>query len=182
MKHLARVCAASLLAILPTCPAQSAHHASKAPPKPEPTLQDLFDYVHGALLAYSPDDGVNDNLEVSLDANSKTLTVKLPDGHCDAVLSNLDASNVVWDTFDPSDSTQSREKLLRLTVVSVSGKPARACYDSQNHLEANFLANRVRLLFSLSRTDEDPDFQKKMTKAIKKLISLSGGLPEKNLF
>jgi hypothetical protein len=42
--------------------------------------------------------------------------------------------------------------------------------------------NRVRLLFSYVKADQRPKFQESMTKAIKKLIALSGGAAEKELF
>jgi hypothetical protein len=132
MKHLARICAATLLVILPVCLAQATHHKKKPDPKPEPTAPELSAFVRGELLSLSPDDRINDNLEVTLDSTSTVLTVTQPDGHCDLFLNALDANTVVWDIFDATDSFQSREKLLRLTVVSVSGKTARTCYDRQS--------------------------------------------------
>jgi hypothetical protein len=40
----------------------------------------------------------------------------------------------------------------------------------------------VRLLFSYVKADQRPKFQESMTKAIKKLIALSGGAAEKDIF
>jgi hypothetical protein len=60
------IVAAVLIAILPGCSAQTATHKKKAPPKPEPTAQELFEYIRGALLSLSPEDGINDNLEVNV--------------------------------------------------------------------------------------------------------------------
>ena len=182
MTRMASICAATLIAILPACSAQTTTHKKKPDPKPEPTASELVEYIRGSLLAYSPQDGINDNVDVTFDPAANVLKITGPAGHCDEFLSSLDANNLVWDAFDPSDSVQSREKLLRLTVISVSGKPARICYDKYNHADASILANRARLLFSLSRADEVPDFQKKMTKAFKQLIVLSGGVPEKDIF
>jgi hypothetical protein len=42
--------------------------------------------------------------------------------------------------------------------------------------------NRARLLFSLQKADAVSDFQEKMNKAIKKLVTQAGGEPEKSLF
>ena len=182
MTHLTRICAAALIAILPACSAQTAHHAAKAHPKPAPTEQELFEFVRGQLLAFTPDDGINDNLEATLDPNTQIMTLNAPDGHCDVFLSALDANTLVWDIFDASDSTQTRQKLLRLTVISESGKPARTCYDKHNQVDKTILTNRTRFLFSLYMTDQIPDFQDKMTKAVKDLIAASGGLPEQKLF
>src|SRR5208337_2066444 len=102
--------------------------------------------------------------------------------HCDEFLGALNANAAVWDVFDPSDPHQEREKLLRLTLVSVSGKAARTCYDKDNHLDPAMVANRARLLFSLSDAEGAPKFQETMIKAVKKLIVLCGGAPEKALF
>jgi len=172
----------ALLIILPACSAQTARHSKTAAPKPEPTALELAEYLRGQLLSLSPEDGINDNVEVVFDLPSKVMTVTGPNGHCDQFLNALDTNTAVWDIFDPSDSTQQREKLLRLTLVSVSGKAARACYDKQNHVDASLVRNRVRLLFSLSKAEDIPHFQDKMAKAFKKLIVLSGGAPEKDLF
>jgi hypothetical protein len=176
------ICAAALIAMLPACSAQESVHKTKAAPKPEPTPQDLFQYIRGSLLAYGPDDGINDNLEVTLDATGNVMTVKQPDGHCDQFLNALDANTLVWDVFDASDSQRTREQMLRLTVISVAGKTARTCYDNQNRVDARVPGNRARFLFSLSKTDQMWDFKSKTAKAVKKLITASGGAPEKNLF
>ena len=71
-----------------------------------------------------------------------------PSGRCDVFLASLNPNNIVWDTFDPSDSDRQREKLVRLTMVSVLGKTARTCYDKQDHVEYGHQsrANRARFL------------------------------------
>jgi hypothetical protein len=182
MTKLARISAAILIAILPACSAQTTVHKKKPAPKPEPTAPELFEYIRGALLSLSPEDGINDNLEVTYDLAKSVLTVTQPTGHCDEFVGALNANDVVWDDFDPSDSRNTRERLVRLTLVSVSGKTARTCYDKAGEVDATVPDNRIRLLFSYAKADQRPDFQKKMTTAIKKLIALSGGAPEKDLF
>jgi hypothetical protein len=182
MTQLARMMAATLIAVLPACSAQTIAHKKAPVPKPEPTTPELVEYVRSALLSLSPTDGYNDNLDVSFDSISKVLTITGPGGHCDLFLDALNTNNAVWDEFDASDSITSREKLLRLTLSSVSGRPARTCYDKQNRADMSMLANRARLLFSLARAEEVPNFQEKLGKAFKKLIVLSGGQPEKNFF
>ena len=182
MKPMARIFAATLIAALPACAAQPVHGKPKAPPKPEPTLQETVEYIRGALLSLSPDDGINDNLDVGFNPDTKVLAVLQPDGHCDQFMGSLNANDVVWDVIDPSSTTQQRERLLRLTLVSVSGKKARTCYDKFNHVDPAILDNRARFLFSLSKAEQMPDFQNKMAKALKRLIELSGGTPASNLF
>ena len=182
MTHRRFICAFALIALLPACSAQTPAHKTKPAPKPEPTAQDLFEYVRGSLLAYGPDDGINDNLEVTLDGTGNIMTIKQPDGHCDQFLNALDANTLVWDVFDASDTQRTREQMLRLTVISVSGKTARTCYDNVNQVDPNVPSNRARFLFSLSKTDQMPDFKTKTAKAMKKLIVATGGAPEKNIF
>jgi len=166
----------------PTEAAKPAKHAKAAEPVPEPTQQELAEYLRGKLLALSPNDGINDNVEVNFDPSTSTLTVVQPNSHCDQFLSSLDANNVSWDSFDPSDGQDSRNELLRLTVTSVSGKTARACFDVKGQTEAGASTNRVRLLFSLEKAEQVPGFKDKMAKTVKKLIVLSGGVEGKELF
>jgi hypothetical protein len=195
--QVARICFEALFVGLVACSAQSLltaqtaqsttsakarSHARKADPKPEPTQQELIEYLRGKLLSLSPSDGINDNAEVTFDPATTALTITRPDGRCVNFLNALDANNIAWEIFDSSDKHSSREELLRLTVTSVSGKTARTCYDKQNHADNSASSNRVRFLFSASQARQSPNFQKDMTKAIKKLIVLCGGVPEKNLF
>lgn len=158
------------------------HHAKKAAPKPEPTQQELIEYLRGKLLSFSPSDGINDNSEVTFAPDTTALTITRPDGRCVNYLNALDANNITWEIFDPSDMHSSREELLRLTITSVSGKTARTCYDKQNHPDNSASSNRVRFLFSASQARQSPGFQKNMAKAVKELIVLCGGVPEKKLF
>jgi hypothetical protein len=180
MKFLATLCAVALVVAVPLAGAQYTHHKKKA--KPAPTAPELAEYIRGQMLSLSPDDGINDNQEVSFDAANQVLTVKQPDGRCEIYFANLDANTIVWDIFDASDSNDTREKLLRATIVSLSGKPARACYDKQNHPVANIPTNRARLLFAQYKTSQFPDFAYDMTKALQALIALDGGMPAKKLF
>ncbi|HEV2486895.1 MAG TPA: hypothetical protein VGT08_15310 [Terracidiphilus sp.] len=182
MTQLARICAAALIAILPACSAQTANHKKRPDPKPEPTAPELFEYIRGSLLTLSPDDGINDNLEVTFNWTTNVMTIAQPSGHCDHFLNALNTNNVVWDVFDPSDAHQTRDKLVRVTLVSVSGTKARVCYDKMNNVDSSVPTNRVRLLFSITKAEGVPGFQDKMTKALKKLIVLSGGAPENKLF
>jgi hypothetical protein len=173
--------AAAVLALaLPFCLAQTTTHKKAA--KPEPTEPELAEYIRGELLALSPSDGINDNTEVSYNADTKVLTVTGPQGRCETNVPALNANTPVWDVYDPSDTYRTREKLLRLTLVSVSGKTARTCYDQQGRVNSLMPTNRARFLFSESHADETPGFQDKMAKAFKKLIALTGGSPEKDLF
>lgn len=177
----AGACAAALALVALTCGAQNSK-PKKPAPKPEPTSADLFTYIRGAMMEYSPDDGANDNLEVSIDPTATVLTIKQPDGHCDIFLSALDPNTVSWDIFDASDSMQTRAPLARMTVIAVAGKKARTCYDPENNIDPSTPPTRARLLFSWDRIPEGSGFQTKFTKALKKLIKLSGGTTEKDIF
>jgi hypothetical protein len=161
---------------------QAQTHKKKADPKAEPTSADLFEYIRGSLIEFSPDDRINDNLDAALDPTATVLTIKQPDGHCDQFLSALDANTLVWDIYDASDSMTTRQPLLRLTVVSLPGKHARTCYDNEDQVDNTVPANRARFLFSLAKIPDQIPFQVKMSKAMKKLIALSGGYAEKDIF
>jgi hypothetical protein len=163
-----------LVATLPACVAQNATPKKKTPPKPPPTQQELFQYVRSALILLSPDDGINDNVEVTFNPATSVLTVTQPAGHCDEFLNALDAQNAVWDQFDPSDAQQ--------TLVSVAGKPARICYDKANQVDTSVPQNRIRLLFSFSKAEQWLLFQEKFSKAFKQLIALSGAPPGSDIF
>ncbi|HEU5352737.1 MAG TPA: hypothetical protein VFU55_14190 [Terracidiphilus sp.] len=180
MRTLATLCAVALFAAVPFAGAQSAHH--KKTTKPPPTAPELAEYIRGQLLSLSPDDGINDNQEVAFDAANQVMTVKQPDGRCEVFFNNLDANTIVWDVFDASDSVDTREKLLRVTIVGLSGKPARTCYDKQNQPVTNIPANRARLLFAQYKASADPDFAYPMTTALQALIALDGGEAAKKLF
>ena len=175
MRQIARLCAATLIAVLPTCTAQTATHKARPEPKPEATAPELFEYVRSALLLLTPEDGVNDNLEVTFNWTTNVMSITQPGGHCDLFMNALNGNDVAWDVFDPSDSHESREKLVRLTLASVSGTRARTCYDKAGSVDESVPSNRIRFLFSYSKADQWPGFQAKLTKTIKKLIVLSGG-------
>jgi len=162
--------------------ANPAHRANKREPKPEPTQQELFEYIRGKLLTLSPTDGFNDNLEVTFDPATSTLSITQPDGRCDIFVNALDTSSAIWEVMDLSDSSHTRGDLLRLTMTSSSGKKARTCYDNQNQVDKSISANRVRLVFAQNKANAVPDFTYNMTTAIKKLVVASGGAPEKKIF
>jgi hypothetical protein len=177
-------CGCAMLLALSPAPglAQSQTTKKTAAPKPEPTSADLFEYVRGALLAYSADDRVNDNLEVSIDPTYTILTIKQPDGHCDIFLRSLDANTISWDVYDATDSAETRSPLARMTVVSSAGKKARTCYDNDNNVDTTIATTYARILFSWDKIPSSSGLQSKMTKAMKKLIKMSGGYAEKDLF
>ncbi|HVZ82162.1 MAG TPA: hypothetical protein VG893_00705 [Terracidiphilus sp.] len=182
MKCFACAAAVALLVAPLALYAQASRHKAAPEPKPEPTESELVEYIRGALLSLSPSDGLNDNLDATFNTETGILTVTGPYGHCDFSIPSLNANDTVWDVYDPSDSDRTREKLLRLTLVSVSGKDARTCYDRQGRIDATMLANRARFLFSQPKADEIPDFQSRMVTAFQKLIAATGGTPAKDLF
>jgi len=182
MRQMARICAAALLAVLPACTAQTATHKTRPEPKPDATAPELFEYVRSALLLLSPEDGVNDNLEVTFNWTTNVMTISQPGGRCDLFINALNSNDVAWDVFDPSDSHESRDKLVRLTLVSVSGTKARICYDKAGNVDEGVPMNRIRFLFSYTKADQWQGFQGKMSKTLKRLIVLTGGTPEVKLF
>jgi len=183
MRYLGRVCAAMLMVAVSLCLAQTqgqSQHQGKKAAKPEPSELDLFNYVRGKLLALSPGDGINDNLEVAFDQDTYVLTITQPDGRCDIFLGAIDANTAIWEAFDPSDTYHTREDVLRLTMTSLSGRKARTCYDNHNQLDTSIATNHVRLLFSMPKANAVPKFTDKMTTAMKKLVALAGGNADKD--
>jgi hypothetical protein len=177
------VCAAALLIVFPFGTAQTPTPThKKAPAKPEPTEPELVEYIRGGLLSLSPADGINDNIEVRYDETNKVLTVVGPGGACDVFLTALDPNVAVWELYHPSDNDKNREKLLRLTVISTIDKAARTCYDKAGHVNPNLATNRARFLFSQPKADDYPQFQERMAKSFKKLIALTSGTPQKDIF
>jgi len=173
--------------ILPTPPAKPAKHAKAAPeapaePEPEPTQQELVDYLRGKLLSLTPSDGANDNVEVRFDPSTAVLTMIQPNSRCDHFLGALDAGNISWDIYEPGDGQSAENELLRLSVTSVSGRAARACYDANGRPEEGTATSRIRLLFSRVKADQIPGFKEKMTKVVKQLILLSGGVEGKEYY
>ncbi|MGA3009342.1 MAG: hypothetical protein ABSD72_03690 [Terracidiphilus sp.] len=161
---------------------KTGRHVKPPDPLLDATQQDLAEYLRGKLIALSPSDGINDNLEVHFDSPTSTLTISQPGSRCEHFLNALDTNNIYWDVFDPSDAYNSREPILRLTATTVSGKRARACYDTKGHPEYGLNTNRVRLLFSYPKSEQVSGFQDKMMKVMKKLIVMSGGSPENDIF
>ncbi len=186
MKRLAKMGASALFTCLftcaPVCMAQTAGRKGEPVLKADATAPDLFEFVRSALLLLSPDDGINDNAEVSFDWTRNVMTVAQPSGRCDLFLNALNTNNVAWDVYDPSDNLQTRDKLLRLTLVAVSNTRARTCYDKLGRVDESVPQNRVRLLFSLSKAEQWPGFQVRMAKAVKRLAVLTGGAAPKDLF
>ena len=95
----------------------------------------------------------------------------------------LDANDVVWDDFDPSDSRNTRERLVRVTHgLRERQNGAEPATTRPIRLIPAIPTNRVRLLFSFAKADQRPKFQDTMTKAIKKLIALSGRRSANTIF
>ena len=182
MKALASIGVMALIAILPVCTAQTESHKGGPQLKADATAPELFEYIRSALLLLTPDDGINDNVEVTFNWTRNVMTITQPAGHCDIFLNALNANDVAWDEYDPSDSVQMRDKLVRLTLVSVSNTKARICYDKENREDESVPGNRVRLLFSLTKAEQWTGFQTKVAKAMKRLIVLTGGTAPKDLF
>lgn len=182
MKLIPTIGAFALIALLPACVAQTPGRKGEPVLKADATAPELFEFIRSGLLLLSPDDGINDNAEVAFDWTRNVMTIAQPAGHCDLFLNALDTNNVAWDVYDPSDNLQARDKLLRLTLVSVSNAKARTCYDKMGQVDGSVPENRVRLLFSLSKAEQWPGFQAKMAKAVKRLAVLTGGEAPKALF
>src|SRR3974390_3030002 len=92
MRQMARICGAALIAILPACMAEKPTRKTDPEPRPDATAPELFEYVRSALLLLTPEDGVNDNLEVTFNWNTNVMTIWQPSGHCDLYMNALNAN------------------------------------------------------------------------------------------
>ena len=59
-------------------------------------------------------------------------------------------------------------------------QPQSSCIHST--IDSSIAPNRARLLFSLTKANAVPNFTVNMGKALKKLVTLAGGAPEKDIF
>jgi len=144
--------------------------AQNAPPKrrlrqPLPRSRSYFSTSAARSYLLSPDDGINDNVEVTFNPATSVLTVTQPSGHCDEFLNALDAQNAVWDQFDPSDAQQTRRKSWSDSrwFRWPANQPVSAT-TRQTRLTPAFRGNRVRLLFSFSKAEQWPLFQEKFSR------------------
>jgi hypothetical protein len=172
MTRLGWICAATIIAVLPNCSAQTGNPGNK-PTKPAPTARELVSYVREQLLALSPSDGVNDNVKVTFNQATWVLSITQPDGRCDFFLKALDAEGAAWEVYNPSEPGQMREPLLRLSLSSSRGNNARTCYDNQHSVDTRIPQDHVRFLFSQDKANAVPNFQENMEKAVKNLVALA---------
>ena len=125
----------------------------KPEPKPEPTAQELFEYVRSALILLSPDDGINDNLEVTFNPATQLddrNAARRPLRSISRMRSTQTMS--AWDVFDPSDASRvPRTALAPYTGLRQRQEGAEPATTRQNKSMQALPANRVRLLFSLSQ-------------------------------
>jgi len=77
---------------------------------------------------------------------------------------------------------QTRSPLARLTVDAIAGKKARTCYDTEDNIDPSTKSSRARILFSWGMIPDGSGFQAKFTKALKKLIKMSGGMTDKDIY
>lgn len=139
-----------------------------------PGKKETAEYIRGKVLSLTTKDGHNGYADASfIESDCIFSTLHEDKDTIDINLSNLDANAISWDIFDPSpDEAPGRKaKLLRLTISSADGKIARKCSSGCNEKVARFL-------FKLDSIENVEEFKKKMSKAVKHLITLCGGKKE----
>ena len=146
--------------------------------------QQAFNFLRGKLISLSTQDGHNGVSEITLNESNCTSTVFWEDKTYNSIFwANLDANTISWDIYNPNkNETNTFDKLIRITVASKPDYPARQLFEANGQIDNSKPTNRLRLLFSLPRAADVPDFQNKIEKAVKRLITLCGGEPENHLF
>lgn len=165
-----------------TCLAFIFYYAGNAQ---QPTKQQTFDYLRGKLLSLSTQDGSNGITETSFNDNNCTSTIFYEDKTYSIIFwGNLDANAIGWDIFDPNKGGGGNkfDRLIRIAIVAKTGYAARQLFSSNGQIDNTISNIHIRLLFSLSKAADIPSFQNKIEKAVKRLITLCGGEPERNLF
>lgn len=155
--------------------------------KTQPTKQETFEYLRGKLLSLSTHDGINGVTDVKFDENACVLQIFFENGKWNEIfINNLDANSIAWDIYDPNldpdrpNKNIVYDKLIRITIASInSSSIARNSYNSLSSITPdNGNKNYARLFFDISKAADIPNFQDKITKAVKRLIVLCGGKKE----
>lgn len=103
---------------------------------------------------------------------------------CKMFFANLDANTIAWDIYDPNKNGENKfAKLLRITIAGKQGVAARKTFNAEGQeVEYTNGNNKTFLSFSLTKAADIPNIQNQLEKALKRLITLCGGEPERNQF
>jgi hypothetical protein len=153
--------------------------ATNTPATGTATKQQTFQFIRGKLLGIPvPGDST---LEVEASTNGDVCSVWLTFEDKTRGLiqfANLDANSLSWKVFED----QNRVKFLVLDMIAKPGMPGEVTYFDLKQPNQGSDRNFARFAFSLTGAAAIPDFQPKMTAAVKHLITLCGGTAEQNLF
>lgn len=135
-----------------------------------------FDYIQGKLRSLTPEDGSNDFKSATFDESTCSVRIEhKADWKQSSNFGDLDINNTRWSIFDPNPKGESsRALLVKLTLYTSKGLLL-----VEESLDGKVEKYRAEnLLFSLPKAAEIPNFQNKMSKAVKHLISLCSGQSE----
>jgi hypothetical protein len=131
----------------------------------QPTRQQTAEFIRGKLLSLAPRDGKHDYSDVTLSVCYIDLRFKSinNDTYLTIDFSRLDPSALTWEVA----GTEDQNKVLLLTLVSKDRYGLR--YNTPDDIEHKVT---YPLAFSFIKAADVPDFQKRMTDAVKHMIFL----------
>jgi hypothetical protein len=135
----------------------------------QPSKQQTGDFIRGKLLSLAPHDGKHEYSDVNAQECSVKVRFK---GDAEELLDidfqSLDPSALAWEVQGNND----QNKVILLTLVSTDHYGLRrSWYDDNASRRSEHLATYA-MAFSFAKAAEIPDFQKRMTEAVKHLIVL----------
>ena len=138
----------------------------------QPTKQETFEYFRGKLLSlkyyYAHKGDIKDISYNEKDCIFEIFYDNVFKDEDEIFFGNLDANNITWEISND-------KAYLIMTIVSKGG--FFACY----HFSNDYLQNKpsfATFYFNTYKAADIPDFQERMSKAVKRLIELCGGKKE----
>lgn len=144
-----------------------------------PSKQETFDYIRTKLISLSPSDGTNNYNKVYTHVDECTIQYSRAEtpGQTEVTFfSELDANSLSWDIVDVNGNGGHWNKILRLTIVAQQNGTASAFVQSDGTITKKF--QKENFSFDMTKAADIPNFQDRMSKAIKRAIELCGGKKE----
>ncbi len=129
----------------------------------QPTRQQTAEFIRGKLLSLAPRDGKHDYSDVTSSVCFIDLRFDSIDTYFSIDFSSLDPSSLTWEVVGTDD----QNKVLVLNLVSKDR------YGLRNHTPDKIESKATYpIAFSFIKAADVPNFQKRMTDAVKHMIFL----------
>jgi hypothetical protein len=145
------------------CSGASSQTASAKSTGDQPSKQQTAEFIRGKLLSLAPHDGKHEYSDIDFNYCSMVLNFEGRKDYLAIHFSRLDGAALTWEVVGNSD----QDKVLLLTLVSVG-------HNGLTKYTSNGVENPLTypMAFSFAKAADIPDFQKRMTEAVKHIISL----------